>query len=263
MVALIETQAQQIEALRHAVDALEGRLALRSELDVIVAHELRTPLTVIAGALETLHDMEIDDDRVRRLVTMAHEQSGHLSEVVDELLVPQPHGSPAVNRAKLVVVDLATIVNRALAAVSVRLRDRHVTADVPSDLEVATSPVRLTAILVNLLENAARYGADPIVCRAGATARDRVWIEVVDAGSGLGGADPEDLFAAFVQGPDGADEGRGVGLYLVRALARSMGGDATLRDGQHGGCVARVELPQRRGGDPAATLAVGHARAAS
>jgi signal transduction histidine kinase len=250
MITLIETQAQQIEALRHAVDTLEGRLALRSELDVIVAHELRTPLTVIAGALETLHDMELDDDRVRRLVAMAHEQSDHLSDVVEELLVPQRHGGPVVARAKLVVVDLASIVAKALAAVSVRLGDREVATEVPEGFQMATSPVRLTAIMVNLFENASRYGGDPIECRAGVDARDKVWIEVVDNGPGLRGADPEDLFDAFAQGSDGADEGRGVGLYMVRMLARSMGGEATLTERPEGGCVARVELPQRRAADP-------------
>jgi signal transduction histidine kinase len=262
MVALIETQSQQIEALRQAVDRLEGRLALRSELDVIVAHEVRTPLTVITGALETLGEVPTDDERIQRLVAMAHEQATHLTGVVEELLVPQSNGGPVVNRGALVVTDLGEIVNRALAAASVRAAGRRIAVDVPTGLELATSPTRLTAILVNLLENALRYGRDPVECRARVESASVV-LEVTDRGAGLGGIDPEELFSPFVQGPDGAPDGKGVGLYLVRMLARSMGGDATLADGPRGGCVARVDLPQRRAADPLTPVSTEHVERAS
>jgi signal transduction histidine kinase len=262
MIALIESQAQQIDALRDAVDALEGRLALRSELDVIVAHEVRTPLTVITGALETLTDLPTSDERVSRLVAMAHEQASHLAGVVDELLEPQRNGGPVVNRARLVVTDLNTLMSRALAAVSIRLRDRAVETEFPEGLQIATAPTRLTAVVVNLLENAARYGVDPITLRAGLGA-GVVWIEVGDRGVGLGGADPEELFEPFVQGPQGAPDGRGVGLYLVRMLTRSMGGEVTLADRSGGGCVARVELPQRRANDPVISINCEEERAAT
>jgi two-component system osmolarity sensor histidine kinase EnvZ len=74
-------------------------------------------------------------------------------------------------------------------------------------------------------------------------------LEVSDRGPGLESADAEELFTPFVQGADGDPSGRGVGLYLVRMLSRSMGGDVTLSDQPGGGCVARVELPQRRAED--------------
>ena len=249
MVALIEAQAEQIQSLQRAVEVLEGRLALRTELDVIVAHEVRTPLTVIAGALDTLVEMEHDDERVHHLVEMAHAQSDHLSGVVEELLAPQSTGDPAVDRAPLTRVALERVVTRALAAVSTRLRGRVVDTQVPDDLVVTTSTPRLTAILVNLLENAARYGGTgPIDC--GAWLDNGVLVlEVKDNGPGIGAIDPEELFTPFVQGGEGDPSGRGVGLFLVRMLARSMGGDVTLGNRPGGGCVARVELPQRRADD--------------
>ncbi|MEY2568170.1 MAG: two-component system, OmpR family, sensor histidine kinase KdpD [Actinomycetota bacterium] len=249
MVALIEAQAQQIESLQRAVEVLEGRLALRTELDVIVAHEVRTPLTVITGALDTLTDLEITDERIRHLVEMAHAQADHLAGVVDELLAPQTTGEPAVDRARLSRVALERVVTRALAAVSTRLAGRPVHTSVPADVLVTTSPPRLTAILVNLLENAGRYGGDgPIECSA-AIVDGLLVLEVNDRGPGLGDLDPEELFSPFVQGGRADPSGRGVGLFLVRMLARSMGGDITIGNRTGGGCVARVELPQRRAED--------------
>jgi two-component system sensor histidine kinase KdpD len=249
MISLIEAQARQIKALQSAVDVLEGRLALRTELDVIVAHEVRTPLTVVSGALDTLVDIDVDDERVRQLVLMAHAQAEHLAGVVDELMAPQPTGDPAVERARLVRVALERVVTRALASVSTRMQGRVVDTDIPADLIVTTSPPRLAAILVNLLENAARYGGSgPIECR-GALEGGVLVLEVADRGPGLGAVDPETLFAPYTQGPDGDPNGRGVGLYLVRMLAQSMGGDVTLGNRAGGGCVARIDLPQRRGSD--------------
>ena len=253
MVALIEAQARQNEALRDGVKTLEGRLALRTELDVIVAHEVRTPLTVVAGALQTLRDLNLQDERARSLVAMAAEQAEHLSDVVEELMSPQGTGGPPVERARLTTVPLADVVRRALAAVSTRIKADRLATKVPDGFEVTTSPPRLTAIIVNLLENAARYGADggKVELSARYSKRDGLLrIEVRDHGKGLGGADPETLFEPFVQGSGApARGGRGVGLYLVRMLARSMGGTATIADHPGGGCVATVELPQRRTND--------------
>jgi two-component system sensor histidine kinase TctE len=180
---------------------------------------------------------------------MAHAQADHLGGVVDELLAPQATGEPAVERARLTRVALERVVTRALAAVSTRMRGRRVNATVAPELVVTTSPPRLTAVLVNLLENAARYGGDgPIDCTA--TLVDGILsVEVTDRGPGIGDIDPEELFTPFVQGDARSAEGRGVGLFLVRMLARSMGGDVTIANRHDGGCIARVELPQRRSED--------------
>ena len=250
MVALIEAQAKQNEALREAVKNLEGRLALRTELDVIVAHEVRTPLTVVAGALQTLRDLALADERAHKLVEMAADQAEHLSDVVEELMSPQGTGGPTVERARLTTVPLSEIVMRALAAVSTRIKPNRLSWKLPDGLQVTTSPPRLTAMIVNLLENAARYGGDGKIELTAKFAKSDglLRIEVRDHGAGLGGAEPETLFEPFVRAQPGHG-GRGVGLYLVRMLARSMGGDATIADHSHGGCVASVWLPQRRTGD--------------
>jgi signal transduction histidine kinase len=263
MVALIEAQAGQIESLQRALELLEGRLALRTELDVIVAHEVRTPLTVITGALDTLAGMGVEDERIRHLVEMAHAQADHLAGVVDELLAPQQTGEPVVDRARLSRVALERVMTRALAAVSTRLHGRTVETSVPDDLVVTTSPPRLTAILVNLLENASRYGGDGAIGCTGRLVDGDLVVEVTDDGPGFGAMDAEELFTPFVQGADGDASGRGVGLYLVRMLARSMGGEVSLGDRPEGGGVARVELPQRRAGDRLDVAVTGEVLSAS
>jgi signal transduction histidine kinase len=117
------------------------------------------------------------------------------------------------------------------------------------DLMVTTAPGRLRSILANFFENAARYGGKgPLICHA-EPADGTLRVSVLDRGRGLKGRDPEALFEPFVQGDGGHPQGRGLGLYLVRMLARSLGGEAYLADRPGGGAVASVEFPQRRDGD--------------
>lgn len=246
MVGLIEAQAQQIAALREAVDNLEGRLALRSELDVLVAHEVRTPLTIVVGCLQTIRAVPVGDPRYDTLLDRATTQAEHLTDVVNELLTPQGSGGPVVNRARLQPVALRDLADKAIDAVSRKLDPSRIEVRIPDELVTMTSPVRVVSILVNLLENGARYGGDGPILLEGSMVDGLLRVDVADRGIGLGAVDPDTLFQPFTQGERRHRDGRGVGLYLVRMLAGTLGGTAALLPRAGGGTIARIELPQRR-----------------
>src|SRR3954470_20718779 len=88
MVSLIEAQSEQVAALRAAVDKLEGLLALRAELDTMVAHEVRTPLTVVHGVLATLQVLPAGHPDRGELLTQALDHTRRLSDVAKHLLTP-------------------------------------------------------------------------------------------------------------------------------------------------------------------------------
>lgn len=251
MVALIEAQAQQISALQEAVDRLEGRLALRSELDVLVAHEVRTPLTIVVGCLQTMRAVPADDPRYATLVERATTQAEHLTDVVNELLTPQGSGGPVVHRATLQPVPLGELFDKAVDAVSAKLDGDRIDRRVADDLVAVTSPSRVVSMLVNLLENASRYGGDGPVLLEASTVDGLLRVDIADRGPGIGADDPDALFAPFCQGERRHRDGRGVGLYIVRRLAGSLGGTACLLPRPGGGTIARIELPQRRHEDRA------------
>ena len=246
MVGLIEAQSEQIAALREAVDNLEGRLALRSELDVLVAHEVRTPLTIVVGCLQTITALPADDPRYGTLIDRATTQAEHLTDVVNELLTPQSSGGPVVNRARLQPVPLRGLVEKAVDAVSRKVDTSRIEMRIDDGLTAMTSPARVVSMLVNLLENAGRYGGDgPLLLEAGIV-NGLLRLDVSDRGVGLGSVEPDTLFQPFTQGERRHADGRGVGLYLVRMLAGSLGGTARLLPRDGGGTIARIELPQRR-----------------
>src|SRR3954470_23668810 len=88
MVSLIEAQAEQVASLRKAVDKLEGLLALRAELDTMVAHEVRTPLTVVHGVLSTLQVLPGEHPDRDQLLAQGLEHTRRLTDVAKHLLTP-------------------------------------------------------------------------------------------------------------------------------------------------------------------------------
>jgi two-component system sensor histidine kinase MtrB len=113
-----------------------------------------------------------------------------------------------------------------------------VTADVDS--------FRFSQILVNLLTNADRYGEPPITLTASATG-DTVTIAVRDHGPGVPPEFVDNLFDSFSRAHRAKahdERGTGLGLTIVRNLARAHGGDVTYRDAGPGACFV-VELPRR------------------
>jgi two-component system sensor histidine kinase MprB len=251
VVVTVDALAAQVATLESQVRTVTAELEVARQLHHLVGHEVRTPLTVVLGALATLQHPHITADERRRLEARALAHAHRMREVVDDLLAGDAPARGPLPRAELETVPLAALLRAACEAV-------QCTAPVVLEADeaqlVATAPARLRAIVSNLVDNAEKYGARPI--RVSARSTDRtITIAVSDHGPGLRGATPEELFAPFQRGPGSEGvQGTGIGLYLARLLARTLGGGLTLREARLGGVVATVRLPQRRNEDPAATL---------
>ncbi|MDQ3575625.1 MAG: HAMP domain-containing histidine kinase [Actinomycetota bacterium] len=247
MVDLLEAQAQEIQALQGAVRNLEGSLEVLVHLDAIVAGQLREPLEGIERSLGELGGRG-GDPSWQAAVDEALAQVRALRGVVSELVKPQKIGPAPVERSRLVTVPLDGLVEQALTMASSSLDRGRVEVDLPPGFMITTAPRRLVCILVSLFENAACDGRGPIECR-GAEGQGWIDIQVADRGQGLRDIDLESLFEPRQEGEDEIGGDRAHGMYLVRMLARSLGGEATVADRAGGGVVARLRLPQRRGVD--------------
>jgi K+-sensing histidine kinase KdpD len=248
MVDLLEAQAQEIKALQRAVRNLEGRLEVLVQLDVMVANQLRDPLDAIEDTLGWLCNQD-DSADWQAPVEEALGQTRSVIGMVSELVTPQEIGPAPVERSRLVTVPLDGLVEQALTVVSTTLDRGLVEVDLPPGFMITTAPRRLVGILVSLFENAAACaGSGPVTCRGEVT--DGVLsVEVADSGPGLASVDVEKLFEPHSEDDDQCGGTRSAGMYLVRMLARSLGGEATIADRPGGGAVARVQIPQRRDGD--------------
>jgi two-component system sensor histidine kinase KdpD len=119
----------------------------------------------------------------------------------------------------------------------------RVTVSVPADLPaVRVDAIQLQRVLVNLLDNALKFsGTGTVELRA--TGRgSEVLLEVLDRGSGLGGADPASLLEPFARGHAGSASGAGLGLAIARGFAEVNGVQLELEAREGGGTCARLTL---------------------
>jgi PAS domain S-box-containing protein len=212
------------------------------------SHELRTPITVVQGFASTLASRwdKLSDAERRSAVQTIAERAGSLGRLVEQLLLGSRAGADrlAVTNGAF---DLAVLLRG--AAVAFRpLSDRHtLTADIPGDLPLAQGDLTATDVIVGqLLENAFKYSPDggAVTVRARA---DGDWIEVTvdDEGIGIAPGDHERIFERFVQGETGDRRrfgGIGLGLYIVRQLARAQGGDVDASSRPERGTRLRLRL---------------------
>jgi signal transduction histidine kinase len=243
----LEGRDEQVIDFRDVTAAKE----LEEAKDLFLAttsHELRTPITVVQGFASTLAsrwDQLADEDRRSAVQTIA-DRAGALARLVEQLLLGSRAGANqlAVSTASF---DLAGLLSTAAAAFR-QLSEQHVvTADIAADLPAASGDPMATDIIIGqLLENAIKYSPDGGVVSVAARPLDGgIEVTVTDAGIGIAPADRERIFERFVQGETGDRRrfgGIGLGLYIVRQLARAQGGEVTAHGHDGGGTVMRLRL---------------------
>jgi two-component system sensor histidine kinase KdpD len=232
---------------------------LRSTLLSSVSHDIRTPLAVIAGASSSLLEQNgkpLDDATRRELLGTIAEESSGLSRLVENLLrlTQLSAGKFQIDKEWHPVED---VIGSALHRVKRSLGERPLEIDLPDEMLMGQfDAVLIEQVLVNLLENAARYtpAGTPISISGRRLARG-VALEVADRGPGLDPAETEALFNAFSRGRGAGRDSRGVGLGLAicRAIVEAHGGKISAGNRADGGAIFRCELPSQ-GTPPAAVM---------
>ncbi len=218
------------------------------------SHELRTPITVVQGFASTLAnrwDKLPDADRRSAVQTIA-ERAGSLAKLVEQLLLGSHAGADqlAVSNGPF---DLGGLLQRSVSAFNTLSEQHTLVLDVPADLPQAYGDAMATDIVVGqLLENAYKYSPQGGQITVSARqAGDKIEVTVEDEGIGIPEADRERVFERFVQGEAGDRRrfgGIGLGLYIVRQLARAQDGEIAA-DGRAEGSGTVMRLQLRRAAD--------------
>lgn len=234
---------------------------IRTEMVTTVSHELRTPLTVIQGATATLSrrwDVLSEGERLDLVDVMA--------ENVASLDASIMHFADAarLERGEVILAPQWVPVRDALTAAMNRRAAALAGHDVRLDLGVESlwaDPVALERIVEHLLLNAARFSAVGLPINVRVTAGlGEVTLTVADQGQGIA---PRLLATVWEPlqrgdvGDTGVSRGAGLGLPIVRELARLHGGDATLSSVRGRGTTVSVTFPQPSDGHPRHTGPLG------
>jgi signal transduction histidine kinase len=230
----------------------ESQLArLRTDFISGVSHELRTPLAQIRMFSETLTLGRVrSDEERRRSLAIIDQEARRLTHLVENLL----HFSRSERQATRVLPEptaLAPLVQQVIDGFAPLAAARGVTlaAAVPEDLVVPADPGAVRQMLLNLLDNAVKYGPAGQQVRIGATRENgcaRLWVD--DGGPGIPRPDRERVWERFwrlERDRGSAVAGSGIGLAVVRELASLHHGRAWIEDAHTDGIGTRVviELP--------------------
>jgi signal transduction histidine kinase len=227
---------------------------LQSDFVANVSHQLRTPLAMLSGAAETLGLERVrSPEKVREYADIVRMQAQRLSVLIDQILHfhrAELAGRDTVRRP----VDLGELIERAAEQFRV-LADRAAVAirvEYPAPAPVVQGdPMALEYAVVNLLENAVKYGgpgATEVVISV-TVQRGHGVISVRDTGVGINAADIPHIFEKFYRGrTDGRPlSGFGLGLAIVRSTVLLHGGRIAVESQPGRGSEFTVWLPLETG----------------
>ena len=213
----------------------------------LVAHQLRVPTAMIAGYVDLLTSDEIrrDVDRTRRILNEVRSSVREINRLTVEL---QDATRTALGTLPIRFerVSVGSLIDESIRSAAPLCELRSVTLErfVSSGANgyLKGDPYYLKTCLVNLIDNAAKYGKPGGRVQVVAeSVRTMIELRVSDEGSGLG-PNGEELFAPFAQGAR-AQQGIGLGLTLVKAIVEAHDGQMVWKSGE--GSYVGFRLPHR------------------
>jgi two-component system sensor histidine kinase KdpD len=232
----------RLAAEAQAAEVARESDALKSALLQSVSHDLRTPLATIRAAAGTLRSTGAAD---RESVDAIEREVEYLNRLVTNLL-DLSRIEAGVLRATSEPFELDDVVGAALERLAPRLAGWHVENHAGRDV-VRGDPVFLDAVLMNLLENAARHTPAGSTVRVSTSVADPGFarLTVEDDGPGVPDEAVARLFDKFYRVPGGRSSrhGTGIGLAVVQGLVEAMAGKVCARRSQLGGLAIDVDLP--------------------
>ncbi|MFJ2370396.1 sensor histidine kinase [Microbacterium sp. NPDC087665] len=231
-------------AARRSVRPLGEALRRQRNFVADASHELRTPLTTLTSRIQVLqrrHDR--GEDLGAGLTDLRHD-ADMMADVLNDLLIAAEGESLADGTADVAAAAAAAA---AIAAMTASAQDSEVSLTITVDQEVKAQlpEVTLVRILVALLDNAVQHSParGNVSIRIARDARNAT-VRVIDEGSGIEGISPEQVFERFARPREsGRPRSFGLGLSLVRDVARRAGGSIEVERSTTSGTTFLLTLP--------------------
>ena len=221
-----------------------------------VTHELKTPITSIRLYLDTMRRRDVSREQQQEFLAVMSEDTDRLMATVEQVLKAGELGQRARSQVRL-RVDMDQLVTEAVTTAMLRyhldsdaihLERRELHAG--SSYAVAGNPEELRTAVLNVIDNAVKYSPDGAHLTIVLSVESDAWVMVSVADQGLGIPQPQLklIFRRFYRVPNRSIlrvKGTGLGLFLVRSIARQHGGDAFAESpGEGRGSTIHLQLPR-------------------
>jgi two-component system, OmpR family, sensor kinase len=241
--------AELARTFNEMLDRLQSAFAAQRTFIDDAGHELRTPITVVRGHLELL-DLTDDPQERRATVALVTDELGRMSRLVEDLLtLTKASRSDFVRPAP---VDLSVLLDEVRRKAD-RLAPGQVTATPAQAVVVDLDAQRVTQALLQLVANAHTHGGDGPIELSASTTDAGVVLAVADHGPGVPAVERLRVFERFARGDGVHDDGAGLGLAIVGAIADAHGGVAEVTETPGGGATFRLLLPTENKRTPTCT----------
>jgi len=233
------------ETLNAMLTRLEHALEHERRFVADASHELRTPLAILRAEVELALEEGQDPAELRAALLSVGDETDRLAKLAEDLLVVarSEEGQLPVALQRVSVAELCARVTGRFSA-----RERGSTPIPVRDvngLVVRGDPLRLEQALSNLVENALKYGGEPVEV-AVSEAGDQLEFHVLDRGQGFSPEMLDRAFDRFARSDrTGPRAGAGLGLAIVEAIARAHGGSAHADNREGGGADVWFAVPRR------------------
>ena len=221
-----------------------------------VTHELKAPITSIRLYLDTMRRREVTREQQQEFFAVMSEDTDRLMATVEQVLKAGELGQRVRSQVRE-RVDMDQLVQESVATAVVRY---HLGPDAihvdrrelqpGSSFAVAGNPEDLRTAVLNIIDNAVKYSPDGAHLTVVLSVESDAWVMVSVADQGLGIPQPQLklIFRRFYRVPNRAIlrvKGTGLGLFLVRSIARQHGGDAFAESAGEGrGSTIHLQLPR-------------------
>lgn len=247
LIAIAVERASAVETLARSEAAREGE-GLRTAILDSVTHEFRTPLTSIKASITSLLSTTgLNSDDRRELMTVINEESDRLNRLIGEAAEVARLESHEF-QLDLADCGVLELVQVAVQQVKQSLGKHPVEIRVPAGITVRLDAERIKDVLVQLLENAAKYSApeSPIRITAEIKAAN-LEVSVADQGAGIDDMEQVLIFDKFYRGKNQRYrvQGTGMGLAIAKAILESHGGKIRVTSQLGCGSVFSFLLPLR------------------